>query len=196
MWQRIQYVGWNLLHIRILAQYQGMHCLFLRCCASSKFLQWLQTISLKVCYWVRNVCYRIEILRQWRSRLVSNYQLNAQFLYSITIYRVSQEELTKLREGVPYVKLYRYNPKHLYPQLNGYGDNGKRSLKLWQLLHTYWLPNSYWNWQEYVVSLMLISALNIKITCEWHKAIKLNYKNTRTHITVVLKVTKHCTYRQ
>jgi len=46
------------------------------------------------------------------------------------IYRVSQEERTKLREGVPYVKLYRYNPKHLYPKLNGYGDNGKRSLKL------------------------------------------------------------------
>jgi hypothetical protein len=27
--------------------------------------------------------------------------------------------------------------------LNGYGDNGERSLKLWQLLHTYWLPNTY-----------------------------------------------------
>ena len=40
-------------------------------------------------------------------------------------YRLSQEERTKLREGVPYVKLYRYNPKHLYPKLNGYGDNGK-----------------------------------------------------------------------
>ena len=48
----------------------------------------------------------------------------------IQIYRVSQEERTKLREGVPYVKLYRYNPKHLCPKLNGYGDNGKRSLKL------------------------------------------------------------------
>ena len=45
-------------------------------------------------------------------------------------YRVSQEKRTKLRESVPYVKLYRYNPKHLYPKLNGYGDNGKRSLKL------------------------------------------------------------------
>jgi len=33
--------------------------------------------------------------------------------------------------------------KHLYPKLNGYGDNGQRSLKLWQLLHTYWLPNTY-----------------------------------------------------
>ena len=43
----------------------------------------------------------------------------------IYIYRVSQEERTKLRDGVPYVKLYRYNPKHLYPKLNGYGDNGK-----------------------------------------------------------------------
>ena len=100
----------------------------------------------------------------------------------IYIYRMSQEERTKLREGVPYVKVYRYNPKHLYPKLNGYGDNGKRSLKLWQLLHTYWLPNSYWNWQEYVVSVMLISVLNIKLTCEWHKAIKLNYK-TLAHIS-------------
>jgi len=45
------------------------------------------------------------------------------------LYRVSQEERTKLRESVPYVKLYRYNPKHLYPKLNGYGDNGQR--KVW-----------------------------------------------------------------
>ena len=40
------------------------------------------------------------------------------------IYRVEQEECTKLRKGVPYVKLYRKNPKHLYPKLNGLGDNG------------------------------------------------------------------------
>ena len=45
------------------------------------------------------------------------------------IYRVSQEEGTELRESVPYVKIYRYNPKHLYPKLNGYGDNGQR--KMW-----------------------------------------------------------------
>ena len=64
------------------------------------------------------------------------------------IYRVSQEECASLQESVPYVKLYRYNPKHLYPKLNGYGDNGQRSLKFWQLLLTYWLPNTYWNWQE------------------------------------------------
>jgi len=49
---------------------------------------------------------------------------------AIIIYRVSQEEWTKLRESVPYVELYRYNSKHLYPKLNGYGDNGQRSLKL------------------------------------------------------------------
>jgi hypothetical protein len=42
---------------------------------------------------------------------------------------VSQEECARLREGVPYVKVYRYNPKHLYPKLNGYEDNGQR--KVW-----------------------------------------------------------------
>ena len=46
-----------------------------------------------------------------------------------SLYRVSKEERIKLRESVPYVKLYRYNPKHLYPKLNGYGDNGQR--KVW-----------------------------------------------------------------
>jgi len=46
------------------------------------------------------------------------------------IYRVFQEECARLQEGVPYVKVYRYNPKHLCPKLNGYGDNGQRSLKL------------------------------------------------------------------
>jgi len=40
------------------------------------------------------------------------------------IYRVEQEECARLRVGVPYVKVYRYNPKHLYPKLNGLGDNG------------------------------------------------------------------------
>ena len=95
---------------------------------------------------------------------------------------MSQEERTKLREGVPYVKLYRYNPKHLYPKLNGYGDNGKRSLELCQLLHTYWLPNSYWNWQEYVVSVMLISVLNIKVTCRMYvKCLEKFQGWVRTH---------------
>ena len=35
--------------------------------------------------------------------------------YYISINRVSQEECARLREGVPYVKVYRYNPKHLCP---------------------------------------------------------------------------------
>ena len=99
------------------------------------------------------------------------YYLEFKVRFFLPVYRMSQEEWTKLREGVTYVKLYRYNPKHLCPKLNSFRDNGKWSLKLWQLLHTYWLSNSYWNWQEYVVSVMLISVLNIKVTCEWHKAI-------------------------
>ena len=51
------------------------------------------------------------------------------YVLYIYTYRVSQEECARLRESVPYVKVYRYNPEHLYPKLNGYGDNGQR--KVW-----------------------------------------------------------------
>ena len=44
---------------------------------------------------------------------------NISFDACLVIYRVSQEECEILRESVPYVELYRYNPKHLYPKLNG-----------------------------------------------------------------------------
>jgi hypothetical protein len=50
-------------------------------------------------------------------------------LQELCIYRVSQEESARLRENVPYVKVHRYNLKHLYPKLNGYGDNDQR--KVW-----------------------------------------------------------------
>ena len=60
----------------------------------------------------------------------SLYLITSTTRFPSLIYRVSQEEWTKLRESVPYVKIYRYNPKHLHPKLNGYGDNCQRSLKL------------------------------------------------------------------
>jgi hypothetical protein len=44
---------------------------------------------------------------------------------SLYVYRVSQEESAIRREGVPYVKIYQYNPKHLCTKLNSYGDNGQ-----------------------------------------------------------------------
>ena len=62
----------------------------------------------------------------------ANYRpisLLASFSKTLDLYRVSQEECVRLQEGVPYDKVYRYNPKHLYPKLNGYGDNGQR--KVW-----------------------------------------------------------------
>ena len=46
------------------------------------------------------------------------------------IYKVSQEECVRLRENVPYVKVHRYNPKHLYPKLKGYGNNGQKKCVL------------------------------------------------------------------
>ena len=84
--------------------------------------------------------------------------------------------------------MLNYTEKHLHPKLNGFGNNGQWSLELWQLLHTYWLPNSYWNWQEYVVSVMLISVLFIKVTCEWHKAINCNCKVPHIRVILILTV--------
>ena len=49
---------------------------------------------------------------------ISRYYSWPTSLMIICIYRVSQEECARLREDVPYVKVYRYNSKHLYPKLN------------------------------------------------------------------------------
>ena len=43
--------------------------------------------------------------------------------------KMSRGEYAGLRENVLYVKVHRSNPKHLYPKLNVYGDNGRR--KVW-----------------------------------------------------------------
>jgi len=67
-----------------------------------------------------------------KSRPTRSYR--AIYIY-IYIYRVSQEECARFRESVPYVKVYRYNPKHLYPKLNGYGDNGQRFETLTAVTH-------------------------------------------------------------
>jgi len=50
------------------------------------------------------------------------------FPNNLRIHRVSQEECARLRESVPSVNVYQFNPKHLYPKLNGYGDNGQRKV--------------------------------------------------------------------
>ena len=35
------------------------------------------------------------------------------------VYRESQEKCARIRDSVPYAKLYRYNPKHPYLKWNG-----------------------------------------------------------------------------
>jgi hypothetical protein len=97
------------------------------------------------------------------------------------VYRVSREECKKLRESVPYVKIYRYNPKHLYQKLNGYGDKGQR--KVWSAsgFHThctcqltalecpsfsvlsYYISRSLSNLHTF----MLIMQCSLRIRCEW-----------------------------
>jgi hypothetical protein len=71
----------------------------------------------------------LNLYRQWPGQ---HSQLKCKKRTNCYIYRMSQEECVRLREGVPYVKVYRHNPKHLCPKLNGYGDNGQR--KVWSSL--------------------------------------------------------------
>jgi len=74
--------------------------------------------------------HRITIIGKIKQTIQYTVFLFVQTKTLYIVYRVSQEECARLRDSVPYVKVYRYNPKHLYPKLNGYGDNGQRSLKL------------------------------------------------------------------
>jgi len=80
-------------------------------------------------------------------------------IHSCHKYRVSQEECARLRESVHYVKVYLYNPKHLYPKLNGYGDNGLRkvgascgsrycNLHSWCVARHRWWP---WEWNVVLI---------------------------------------------
>jgi hypothetical protein len=93
---------------------------------------------------------------------------------------VSWEECKKLQESVPCVKIYRYNPKHLYPKLNGYGDKGQR--KVWSTsgFHTLYLPADHlmhvrpsvrYRITPYTISklhtFMLIMQCSLRIRCEW-----------------------------
>ena len=80
---------------------------------------------------ILGVCINRYLSTALQVFFVLSKTVNCTELTDVQVYRVSQEECARLREGVPYVKVYRYNKKkHLYPKLNGYGDNGQRSLKL------------------------------------------------------------------
>ena len=60
----------------------------------------------------------MQILQNARKDALHFGRWMPKFEQNMVIYRVSQEECARLRESVNYVKVYRYNPKHLYPKLN------------------------------------------------------------------------------
>jgi len=93
------------------------------------------------------------------ARSQSLYRLSCRPHTHTHIYRVSPDECTGLRESVPYVKVYRYNPKYLYPKLNGYGDKGQRkvgassgskycNLDSWCVTRERWWP---WEWNAVLI---------------------------------------------
>jgi hypothetical protein len=107
------------------------------------------------------------------------------FIYVFVTYTVSEEEFVKCW-CVPYVKVYRYNPKHLYPKLKLFVDNGQRYLKFRQLLHTYWLINTYNYWQEFLVSEILIIFHEIKYCTSDNKSLHLTTKDLTLMLQSIL----------
>ena len=94
------------------------------------------TCTQEYCYYRRRICigkfptvptciFREFLDLQYGRR---NCRIDESYIY-LYIYRMSQEECARLREGFPFVKVYGYNPKHLCPKLNGYGDKGAK--KVW-----------------------------------------------------------------
>ena len=80
--------------------------------------------------------YKVKV--RWENEVVKRVpdvgemrmgEFEREMYYSWYIYRVSRGECARLRENVAYVKVHRYNPKHLYLKLNGYGDNGERKMR-------------------------------------------------------------------
>ena len=109
------------VYVLCMYEYVCMHaCLYL-------YMYYVYCIYI----YITHMCMYTVYIYIYIYRCVCIYMYMCIYIYTyIYIYRVSQEECARLREGVPYVKVYRYNPKHLCPKLNGYGDNGQRSLKL------------------------------------------------------------------
>jgi len=117
-------------HLDIFPENWGQSAMRTECNFTRKFLPWksgTKASGIPVCWLI--ITGHLEEMFHMQNIAESHPLLFLGYIY-IYIYRVSREECARLREGVPYVKVYRYNPKHLCPKLNGYGGNGQRSLKL------------------------------------------------------------------
>jgi hypothetical protein len=76
-----------------------------------------------------NLCRLIRGIRCLRLQALYCEDGGKRFLRNVAIYRVSQEEWARFREGIPYAKVCRYNPKHQCQKLNGYGDS--EQIEVW-----------------------------------------------------------------
>ena len=90
------------------------------------------------CYLINNTYYILQHIRietVWClpssvCRVLRPIKMAENIFIKELLYRVSQQGWTKLRESVPYIKIYQYNPQHLWPKLNGYGDKGQGNVQV------------------------------------------------------------------
>jgi hypothetical protein len=130
---------------------------------------------------MRKEIYTGTLLKSLNKRIsLEDFGVDRTIVLQDSTYRVSREECIILRERVPYVKIYRYNPEHLYPNLNVYGDKDQR--KVWSTsgFHTLYLPvdrlmharpSVRYRIAPYAISklhtFMLIMQCSLRIRCEW-----------------------------
>ena len=90
-----------------------------------KWWRWI----IKLIY--RTVPFNNKAIVRMQGLIITHTSTNFFFLliWLISVYRVYRGECARHRENVRYVKVHRYNPKHLYPKLNGHGDNSQRKVR-------------------------------------------------------------------
>ena len=91
-----------------------------------KFHDWFQTYKSNVLLLSPSITLQMAKILNYTPKETSKLTNYISYLANI---QSPRRNVPRLRESVPYVKVYRYNPKHLYPKLNGYGNNGQRKVR-------------------------------------------------------------------
>jgi hypothetical protein len=114
------------------------HLLGVRKCVRAEICMWFGIYGVVHKSWLikvmlHNIMHSTYDIKMWHFKFPTGQNSCVQYIYiythTHTHIQVSHEFRSLLQEGVPYVKLYQYNPKHLYPKSNGCGGNDHR--KVW-----------------------------------------------------------------
>ena len=91
--------------------------------------------------WEAESCKSIDITFEMTHTHTHTHRYIYKYIYTYRVSRGNVPDFGRMFLTLKYTDITQNT--YVYPKLSGYGDNGERSLKVWQLLHTYWLTNTY-----------------------------------------------------